>query len=99
MAKLTLDEWISRLKKNKNFNHNAAAIVEIPAKQGDWEDYPAWVNPSLRKVLEKRGMEKLYKHQAQAVRFIRNGQDVVLVSLIHISEPTRLGMISYAVFC
>ena len=61
MAKLTLDEWISRLKKNKSFNHNAAAIVEIPAKQGDWEDYPAWVNPSLRKVLEKRGMEKLYR--------------------------------------
>ena len=25
-------------------------------------------------------MEKLYKHQAQAVRFIRNGQDVVLVT-------------------
>ena len=24
---------------------------------------------------------------------------VVLLSLIHISEPTRLGMISYAVFC
>ncbi len=32
MAKLTLDEWIARLKKNKSFNHNAAAIVEIPAK-------------------------------------------------------------------
>ena len=25
--------------------------------------------------------------------------DDVLLSLIHISEPTRLGMISYAVFC
>src|SRR5450756_2273629 len=24
---------------------------------------------------------------------------VVILSLIHISEPTRLGMISYAVFC
>ena len=45
MAKLTLDEWISRLKKNKSFKSNAAAIVEIPAKPGDWEDYPAWVNP------------------------------------------------------
>src|SRR5450756_800057 len=27
------------------------------------------------------------------------GADVVQLSLIHISEPTRLGMISYAVFC
>ncbi|CZR96594.1 hypothetical protein CDFC105_61386 [Clostridioides difficile] len=24
---------------------------------------------------------------------------IILLSLIHISEPTRLGMISYAVFC
>ena len=30
------------------------------------------------------------------VRFEREGIDL---SLIHISEPTRLGMISYAVFC
>ena len=24
---------------------------------------------------------------------------ILILSLIHISEPTRLGMISYAVFC
>ena len=80
MAKLTLDEWIARLKKNKSFKANAAAIVEIPARPGDWEDYPPWVNSRLLSVLRARGMEKLYKHQAQAVRFIRNGQDVVLVT-------------------
>src|SRR5450756_1764561 len=27
------------------------------------------------------------------------GQPGIVLSLIHISEPTRLGMISYAVFC
>src|SRR5450759_5824546 len=32
------------------------------------------------------------------VRLTRPGRDYDL-SLIHISEPTRLGMISYAVFC
>src|SRR5665648_1223616 len=31
--------------------------------------------------------------------FIDHGMGVVVLSLIHISEPTRLGMISYAVFC
>ncbi|NMC92757.1 MAG: DEAD/DEAH box helicase, partial [Smithella sp.] len=80
MAKLTLDEWIARLKKNKSFSANAAAVVEIPARPGDWEDYPSWVSPHLRDVLVKRGMERLYKHQAQAVRFIRGGRDVVLVT-------------------
>ena len=29
----------------------------------------------------------------------RTGGTVKVLSLIHISEPTRLGMISYAVFC
>ena len=28
-----------------------------------------------------------------------DGKMVLILSLIHISEPTRLGMISYAVFC
>src|SRR5450756_1107389 len=32
-------------------------------------------------------------------RYGRVGCHVVELSLIHISEPTRLGMISYAVFC
>src|SRR5659263_529433 len=30
---------------------------------------------------------------------LRELRDVLVLSLIHISEPTRLGMISYAVFC
>ena len=80
MAKLTLNEWVTRLKKNKSFLHSAAAIIDIPEKAGDWEDYPSWVNPQLQSVLKKHGMERLYKHQAQAIRFIRNGKDVVLVT-------------------
>jgi DEAD/DEAH box helicase domain-containing protein len=80
MAKLTLNEWVTRLKKNKSFLHSAAAIVDIPEKAGDWEDYPSWVNPQLQSVLKKHGMERLYKHQAQAIRFVRNGKDVVLVT-------------------
>src|SRR5450756_2017927 len=34
-----------------------------------------------------------------ALRLILEGVHHVRLSLIHISEPTRLGMISYAVFC
>src|SRR5450759_5032546 len=32
-------------------------------------------------------------------RIIAEGHEIGILSLIHISEPTRLGMISYAVFC
>jgi len=33
MTKLTLNEWVARLKKNKSFLHSAAAIIDIPKKQ------------------------------------------------------------------
>src|SRR5450756_2672386 len=34
-----------------------------------------------------------------SVRLFGKGRKERMLSLIHISEPTRLGMISYAVFC
>ena len=42
------------------------------------------------------------KENTGKVKRLRNNQNVriaICLSLIHISEPTRLGMISYAVFC
>src|SRR5450759_2037808 len=37
--------------------------------------------------------------QLSLPNFYRHTVQVGMLSLIHISEPTRLGMISYAVFC
>src|SRR5665648_750886 len=42
-------------------------------------------------------LTKQYISEADNVAFAKN--KVLDLSLIHISEPTRLGMISYAVFC
>src|SRR5450756_1926477 len=36
---------------------------------------------------------------SKLARLSRNRRELEDLSLIHISEPTRLGMISYAVFC
>src|SRR5450756_1288045 len=36
---------------------------------------------------------------SEPLRTVGRHPDEVALSLIHISEPTRLGMISYAVFC
>ena len=38
-------------------------------------------------------------YQGKKVVIIGLGMTGLSLSLIHISEPTRLGMISYAVFC
>src|SRR5450756_2302794 len=45
--------------------------------------------------LDPQGM----KDVRELIRALGTGGTTVFLSLIHISEPTRLGMISYAVFC
>ena len=48
----------------------------------------------IRELREDRDLT-----QKEVAQYLGTTQQVYSLSLIHISEPTRLGMISYAVFC
>ena len=52
-----------------------------------------------KKDQTKAGVEDLKKEEIEISSFLRSSTPAFVLSLIHISEPTRLGMISYAVFC
>jgi DEAD/DEAH box helicase domain-containing protein len=80
MAKLTLREWLSRMGKNRRFMEHVRAVKCLPATQGSFADFPDWVDPRLRQVLETRGIRQLYRHQAEAIDRVRQGRDVVLVT-------------------
>jgi DEAD/DEAH box helicase domain-containing protein len=80
MAKLTLREWLARMESNGRFMENVRAVKHLPAAQGLFADFPDWVHPRLRQVLEKRGIRQLYSHQVEAVDLVRQGRDVVLVT-------------------
>ncbi|MBN2284261.1 MAG: DEAD/DEAH box helicase [Deltaproteobacteria bacterium] len=80
MAKLTLQEWLGRVEKDRRFLENVSAIEHFPASEGEFAPYPGWIHPKLRSVLEKRGMTRLYSHQAEAVNGIREGRNIVLVT-------------------
>ncbi|MDX9822058.1 MAG: DEAD/DEAH box helicase, partial [Syntrophales bacterium] len=80
MAKLTLAEWLARREKDRRFLENVRALKRIPASAGDFRPFPEWTHPSLRDVHARRGIERLYSHQAEAVDLVRKGRDVVLVT-------------------
>ena len=49
---------------------------------------------------DKYELTRTHSEVLEAVKVVKPGKTLDLgLSLIHISEPTRLGMISYAVFC
>ena len=56
------------------------AIRHQPAREGEYEAIPESVAPSLRQVLEARGIPRLYTHQAEAYRLAAEGKNVVVVT-------------------
>ncbi|PIV80777.1 ATP-dependent helicase, partial [bacterium CG17_big_fil_post_rev_8_21_14_2_50_64_8] len=50
----------------------------IPPREAEYADFPAAVDPRLVEVLKGRGIERLYSHQAAAVRSIAAGRSVVI---------------------
>ncbi|HVV46970.1 MAG TPA: DEAD/DEAH box helicase, partial [Bryobacteraceae bacterium] len=55
-------------------------IRRTPARPAEYTDVPDELNPKLRAVLEARGIERLYSHQAEAWRRVTEGSNVVIVT-------------------
>lgn len=80
MAKLTIKEWLSRRENDRRFMENVRAFKKSPVFEGSFAPFPDWVHNRLRSVFAKKGIDRLYSHQAEAVNLIRHGRDVVLVT-------------------
>src|SRR4051812_39761682 len=66
--------------KHREADSAVRAIHHQPASDGVYSEIPAQVDPRLRATLEKRGIERLYSHQADAFNQIQSGKNVVVVT-------------------
>ncbi len=56
------------------------AVRRAPARAGEFAPLPEALAPELRQALERRGMGRLYVHQAEAIRAAAGGAHVVVVT-------------------
>jgi DEAD/DEAH box helicase domain-containing protein len=56
------------------------AIRHQPAEEGDYRGMPASLHSTLREALERRGISRLYTHQAEAFERIAAGRNTVVVT-------------------
>ena len=75
---IAIDGWVEALKSR--YDRRITAQVSIPAKPGKYSEFPPELDPGLRLALERRGVTRLYSHQAEAWDAIRDGRDVVVVT-------------------
>ncbi len=77
---MNVDQLAARLKADPGFMQNVTAWKTLPASEGRYEDFPAALDPRIRAVLERRGIHRLYTHQAESFRAAAEGRDFVVVT-------------------
>ncbi|MCG2762699.1 MAG: DEAD/DEAH box helicase [Candidatus Atribacteria bacterium] len=77
---MPVEEILNELKKYNKVSSRFTDWRHIPAKSGIYEEFPEWIEDRLVRILKEKGINKLYSHQASALEFIRNKNNVVVVT-------------------
>jgi len=77
---MAVEKILNELKKYNKVSSRFTDWRHIPAKSGIYEEFPEWVEDRLVRILKNKGISKLYSHQASALEFIRNKNNVVVVT-------------------
>lgn len=77
----TLDAVLARMHEwMAQPNSPVRSIRHEPARLGRYAEFPEKLLAPLRDVLQRRGIEKLYSHQAEAFDQVAAGRNVVVVT-------------------
>lgn len=77
---MSLEQVLDRLNREERFAPCIAAWKTIPAQEAIWSPLPDGLDPRLVRALERRGMTRLYSHQADAFDAIEKGRHTVVVT-------------------
>lgn len=73
-------EIIKELEEDFTVRPYLTSLEHLPAKEACLEDFPEWLDGKLVENLKRDGINRLYSHQASALRAIHDGQNVVTVT-------------------
>jgi DEAD/DEAH box helicase domain-containing protein len=72
--------FIERLKLAPEYRGQIVHVESLPERQARYEEVVPPLHERVAAILAKVGIERLYTHQAQAIRAIREGRDVAVVT-------------------
>jgi len=77
---MTIDQVIDSLKRDSGFNSNTTYWKHIPAREAQFTEFPENLDQRIITALQKRGIKKLYTHQADAISSVISGKNTVIVT-------------------
>ena len=75
---MNLAQLLDQLKVDDRFARHVTRWEVVPPVGGEYAEYPESLNPQLVDVLRRRGIERLFCHQAEAVELAARGRSFVV---------------------
>ncbi len=80
MQNSKIDSFIESLLQDTHFSANIVAARRSEPRIAQFSDIPNGIRPEIRNVLQNRGIRQLYTHQAEVIRELLRGQNIVISS-------------------
>ncbi len=77
---MNVSQLAEQLRRDSSFMKNVTRWEVIPPRAARTAPFPACMDERLRPVLEKRGIHRLYIHQARCLEATERGEDVTVVT-------------------
>jgi DEAD/DEAH box helicase domain-containing protein len=77
---MNLEQALDSLRSSHKFMHCVNEWREIPPREAMLEEFPAWIDDRLTKILRTRGIDRLYSHQRTALDRLEAGKNVVIIT-------------------
>ncbi|KAA3617439.1 MAG: DEAD/DEAH box helicase [Calditrichaeota bacterium] len=77
---MNLSQLIDFLSRDQEFQSNLTKWTEIPAKEGQFSNFPESMDVRLKKALNEKGITELFTHQATAFDLVNQGKNIVAVT-------------------
>lgn len=77
---MSIEEIIQSWKRSKNISPCLTDLRIFKKREGRYQPFPDFLHPLLKEALRSEGIESLYSHQAEAIKHVDEGQDVVVVT-------------------
>lgn len=77
---MNLEQMLEHIRSSEQMMKNITSWVELPAKEAVYAEFPDFIDERIRAALERRGVRKLYSHQASAIQAVHDGNSIVVVT-------------------
>lgn len=79
-GKLSIARIVDDLCRQREWGDCIAHVEHYPAQEAQWADFPKSVTSDVQEIFHRRGIERLYVHQAEAIEAVLKRKNVVIVT-------------------